>query len=311
MPKTVTVNVTANDVTYTGLVAGETIVARGSNDTIIAGPAHETLNAVGVNDTLEGAVGSATFAGDSTTTLIALPDPNATVQGVAIGLGNDATPNSMWSGVTFNGPLDLLSFPTSSTQHLYTGDLSGINKVIIDSGGDNALLGNNNGDVLEALGNGENFIQGGEGNDTLMGGSGQNFFFGEGGNNTLIGGSGTNIYFEDWGSIIRSGHNTIDSFHNDVITNFDVATDSLQFSLNQTTGQNEAPTSWNLVTVGGVESLEAVLGDGTSTLTLIGVTDPSLIHMFNWTPSSGPIPIPDVLLASHTLASAHDLHVFG
>lgn len=288
-----TLNVTTPDTTVTGTVAGETINALAAYDTIIGGPGYEYLKALAANDTLEGHAGSDTFTGDvgGATMLIALPDLSASLAGVEVDLSN----GNLYTGLAITGNANLLS-ETWTHQHEYSSTISNINDVTVNTSGLAVLIGNDNIDILISAGTGPSYLQG---SGTLIGGSGYNVFVPGNGTNTLTGGSGGNYYYQAWGIDNKLNH----SVHNDIITNFNTSTDVLAFQLY--TKGSEAPTSWNLVSVNGVPSLEATLGDGMSTLTLIGVTDPSLIHMENFNPSTGvTTQLPDVGLANATEASA-------
>ncbi len=281
-PPGLVLNVTASNVTVTGTANLETINALGANDTIIAGPGYEYLNAVGANDTLEGAIGSATFtglAGSSNSTLIALPGLTATVPGVEVGLG--APSGVTLAGVTVAGT-DFSNLSMTYQQRFLNNDL-GISNVTIDDNGDNVVWGAPGGSTIVVNSNGTNEIFARSGGSVItVNGNGHDFMRAGGGNNTFSGGSGENFYLFGVGTaaLPATKHSpaTPATYFSDTITNFNVTNDTLEFEKN-IAGVSAAPTSWTLITVNGVQSLHAVLGDGVSTLTLIGVTDPSLIHM--------------------------------
>ena len=310
-PRRPVLNVTTADTTVTGTVNLETINALAANDTLIAGLGYEYLNAGGANDTLEGAIGSATFtglAGSSNSTLIALPGLTATVPGVEVHLGLGLTRTGVTvSGTDFSG----LSL---TYQQQFANTAVNIQNVTINDNGDNAVWGVK-GSIIVVNSNGTNEIHGAGGGDFLtVNGSGHDFLSGGPGDNTFTGGSGQNWYlFGDGQAATKSAPS---SYYHDTITNFSVANDTLEFEISQK-GVNEAPTSWTLITVNGVPSLHAVLGDGVSTLTLVGVTDPSHIHMENLNDANGATTqIPDVPIAgaaqtagSVSLLGVSDLHV--
>jgi Ca2+-binding RTX toxin-like protein len=313
-PPGLVLNVTTANTTVTGTANHETINALGANDTLIAGPGYEYLNAGGANDTLEGAIGSATFtalAGSSNSTLIALPGLTATVPGVEVHLG-PSTIAFARTGVTVSGTdFSNLSF-TYQQQFLHTA--VNINNVTIDDNGDNVVWGTLGGSTIVVNSNGTNEIFGVRGNNVItVNGNGHNFLSSGAGNTTFTGGTGQNSYlFGDGQAATKS---TPSSYFHDTITNFSIANDTLVFQTTQA-GVIDAPTSWTLITVNGVSSLHAVLSDGVSTLTLVGVTDPSHIHMENLNDANVTITqLPDVGFAgaaqtagSVSLLGVSDLH---
>jgi Ca2+-binding RTX toxin-like protein len=285
-------NVTTANTTVTGTVNLETINALANGDTLIAGPGYEYLNAGAVGDALEGAIGSVTFAGlsgASNTTLIALPSLTATVPGVEVHLGLGMTR----AGVTVSGT-DFASL-SMTYQQQFAKTAVNINNVIINDNGDNVVWGAK-GATIVVNGNGVNEIFGAGGGDTItVNGSGRNYLDGGIGSNTLTGGSGQNWYL--FGDGLPATKSAPSSYYHETITNFSIANDTLEFEISQR-GVNEAPKSWSLTTVNGVASLTAVLGDGFSTVTLVGVTDPSHIHMENLNDANGATTqIPDVPIA--------------
>jgi hypothetical protein len=298
-----TYNVTTPNTTFTGTVNGETINALAANDTIIGGPGYEYLVAQSAGDTLEGAVGSVSFTaarGSSNTTIEPLPGLTATVPGIGVELASGSNESLTFSGLAITGN-DIAA--TFTHQYSYTNTISsGINNVAVKNPGDIFISANSNADILTAVGPGTHYLQGSN-NDTLVSsGSGYGIFVPIAGDNTLTGGSGGNYYYQIWGFNTK----LTQTVHNDTITNFNTSTDVLAFELY--TKGSEAPTSWNLISVNGVPSLEATLGDGMSTLTLLGVTDPSLIHMENFNPSTGvTTQLPDVPLAGATEAASVSL----
>lgn len=286
-----TLNVTTADVTVTGTVNLETINALAAYDTIIAGPGYEYLNAGSSNDTLEGAIGSTTFkglSGSTNSTLIALSDPNATLPGVSVNLGSGETDAGTY--ITGNFPYTFNFY----SQYQFPGTAVGIDNVTITNNGTNVVHGNGAVSTVIINGNGENYVF--SASTIVINGSGTDVLSDITGTNTLTGGSGQNYYYEGLGHAATKFGKAV--FSNNTITDFHTASDTLEFGMNST-GGNAAPTSWTLITVNGVQSLHAILGDGLSTLTLIGVTDPSQIHMVGINQATGVVvQLPDVPLAA-------------
>jgi Ca2+-binding RTX toxin-like protein len=297
-----TLNVTTADTTVTGTVNLETINALAASDTIIAGPGYEYLNAGSSSDTLVGAIGSATFtglSGSTNSTLVALSDPNAALPGVEVKLISGETD----AGTSFSG-----NFPYSfnvNNQYQFSGTAVGIENVTITNNGDNEAYGNGPGSTVIVNGNGENYLA--NASTIIATGSGMDYFTDNTGTNTLTGGSGQNYFYEALGHAASKFTKAAES--NNTITNFHTASDTLEFQMTST-GGNAAPTSWTLIMVNGVQSLHAVLGDGLSTLTLVGVTDPSAIHMVGVNQATGAVvQLADVpLAASVTLLGVSDMH---
>ncbi|HEY2482492.1 MAG TPA: hypothetical protein VGI30_09900 [Caulobacteraceae bacterium] len=306
-----TINVDTADTTVTGTVALETINALAASDTLIAGPGYEYLNAGSSNDTLEGAIGSVTFkglSGSTNSTLIALSDPGATLSGVVINLLSGETDAGTW----FTG-----NFPYSFnyySQHQFPGTAVGIENVTITNDGENVVYGNGQGSTIIVNGNGDNYLA--NASMEIVNGSGIDYYTDNSGTNTLTGGSGQNYYYESLGFAATKFKAAV--YSNNTITNFHTGSDTLEFQIFGSS--NAAPTSWTLITVNGVPSLHAVLGYGLlSSLTLVGVTDPSLIHMVGITETGTVVQLADVGLASHAetgvtllgVSDAHPAHTFA
>lgn len=192
-------------------------------------------------------------------------------------------------------------------QQQFTNSAVNIQNVTIDDNGDNVVWGAQ-GSTIIVNSNGTNEIFGRGGGDTItVNGSGKNYLAGGIGSNTLTGGSGQDWYL--FGDGLPATRSAPSSYYHDTITNFSIANDTLEFEISQR-GVNEAPTSWSLTTVNGVVSLTAVLGDGVSTVTLLGVTDPSHIHMENLNDANGATTqIPDVPTAGSHAATGAGAHL--
>jgi Ca2+-binding RTX toxin-like protein len=163
----------------------------------------------------------------------------------------------------------------------------------------NHVIGTAGNDFIVAGLLGPDTLDGGPGNDVLEGRPGMN--------DTLIGGTGNDVLLAFWGNNTLTGGvagatsastptgNDVFAFapppagvpvSHDVVTDYNVD-DSLTF-YTTASGASQAPTSWQPVTVNGVASLEGVAYGGAVVVTLLGVTDPSTVHVVNWNPASGP-----------------------
>lgn len=292
-PGTETVNASnANGQTFIlGATSNVNLFTGTGTGSVIAGGGNDTLN-------LQGTQSAAISAGDvrvktysGSTTVVATGSSSvfaSVVKGYAGSM--DFVNSSTGSVLVAGGSGSLTVFGGAGGGH-FTGGTAGNNLLIAGSGAA-VLVGAGNGDVLDAgfnadgvtaspTVNGTNYLYAGYGNETLQAssatgsnlflagagvdvistdGAGSQFFFGSSGSATMTGSTvngAVNVYF--------FGSNTGNTGGNDVITNFNLATDKL-FAVDQT-----LISSITGSVVNGTPSVLVSLSDGTQ-ITMQGLS---------------------------------------
>ncbi|MGX9965650.1 calcium-binding protein [Roseomonas sp. F4] len=145
---------------------------------------------------------------------------------------------------------DLLNAPAGDIDHLIFG-----------LGGDDTIFGRGGDDVIYG-GLGKDVLRGGAGEDELYGGGGADRLIGGSGDDTMNGGAGADSF--EFG----------DGFGHDLITGFQIGTDTLQISSNiNATGISDPTDLLSLVSDDGSGNAIITLGSDTITLQGISVSD--------------------------------------
>jgi hypothetical protein len=138
--------------------------------------------------------------------------------------------------------------------------------VINGGNGDDLIVGGVSDDIINA-GNGSDVVFGGAGNDVIDGGNGSDVISGGAGNDVIIGGRGDDLLSGGADSdVFRFGS----SFGNDVITDFNKFQDKIDFS-GFTTAQLNAVIAGATNVLGGVK-----LSVGGNSVTILGINTSDL-----------------------------------
>lgn len=199
----------------------DNIVANGANDIIDAFGGSDRVNGGGGNDTLEGSGGNDTLLGSDGNDTLLGGNGNDSLNGgkgndnLTGGLGDDILIGGLGiDRVTESGDVNFRLTNTSLTANANgTDTLSGIETATITGGNSNNTInasGFTLGSVLFKGGAGNDFIIGGNSNDTLTGGPDNDDIIGAVGNDILNGGDGNDFLEGQEGNDIINGGDGID-----------------------------------------------------------------------------------------------------
>uniref|UniRef100_UPI003A933240 VCBS domain-containing protein n=1 Tax=Kordiimonas sp. TaxID=1970157 RepID=UPI003A933240 len=243
-------------------------------DIIVGGAGNDKINAGGGNDFV---IGGGANDGNNRQSLDENSDPNApgadTIRG---GSGDDTILGGGWNDdlTDDNGRYDDGEEVESSNEDNVIWAGSG-NDVAAGSSGNDILGGSDGGDVIKGL-SGDDVIFGNDDDDTVLGGDGDDTLFGGSGNDIIGGGDGDDIIWAGAGDDQLSGGDGADGFifgaasGNDVISDFDVSADSLDF-LGRFSSVEDVLSASADSTQEGTAGVLVNLGDGESVF-LSGVT---------------------------------------
>jgi Ca2+-binding RTX toxin-like protein len=193
-----------------GGFAGQSSLDGGAgNDTIVGGFASDTMIGGLDNDSLSG-IFNLGSGGDGNDTIDAtFAGTNATLITLDGGLGNDSLVGSSSPGVTnfMDGGAGNDTIFFGSTGDQLIGDFAGND--FISCSNPNLTFGSTTNIITDTLGN--NFLDGGNGNDVFTTGDGIDVLFGRAGDDTLNGGGGNDTLFGDVGNDYLIGGDGNDS----------------------------------------------------------------------------------------------------
>ncbi len=241
----------------------DTVSGGGGNDTIDGGTGSDTLNGDGGRDTINGGLGNDTLNGGNGNDTLNGGAGNDTING---GNGNDTIEISLGADTIDGGDgtdtYDASAAPGDITVNLNAGTTAGTggdtlaNVENVDGGaGNDTLIGNGDDNVLDG-GDGDDTLYGLGGDDRLIGGNGNDTLNGNTGNDTLNGGAGDDTLDGGLGDDTLNGGGGTDTLDgglgNDTL-NGGSGTDTLNGGLGDDT----------LNGGGGADTLDGGLGDDT------------------------------------------------
>jgi VCBS repeat-containing protein len=165
------------------------------------------------------------------------------------------------------------------------------NDNVVGTGGEDLLSGGNGNDVVSGLG-GHDGLSGGNGNDTLYGGAGNDFLYGDNGNDVLDGGTGRDVLAGGNGNDTLTGGADADLFVVGKGGGNDIVTD-FSASLDQIfLDDGVSVKSWKAADVNGdgMTDLSIAFSNGGGSLVLLGVSDFSSVHFADHVPPAPAFP---------------------
>lgn len=179
--------VTTIDVSLEGGAGNDTLLGGSQNDSLFGSNNNDSLLGGAGNDTLRGGFDNDTLRGGSgVDVLLEINDSNFTLTNTQLfATGVDSI--SEFEVANLVGGVSNNSLNASATTTM---------SAILEGGaGNDTLIGSNQNDTLSG-GNDNDFLEGRDSNDSLNGGSGNDTMTGGNGNDTIFGGDGNDLLFE-------------------------------------------------------------------------------------------------------------------
>ncbi len=224
----------------------DTVYGDADDDLILGGDGNDILNGDDGEDAIEGGSGNDTIKGGDGGDLLIGEQGNDMIIG---GEGSDR----MIGG----GGADTLK--GDDGDNFLNG--GGGNDILIGGADDDTLSGNAGDDVLKGM-EGTNFMSGGTGNDTIRGGGDSDELFGDEDDDRLYSGAGADFLEGGTGNDVIFGNNSdgsgdfavdtfifVADFGNDVIKDFEIGFDGIEFAGGITSDQVSTATSGNNVII--------------------------------------------------------------
>ena len=188
------------------------LTAKDGNDSVWGGDGNDTLYGEQGNDRLYGEDGDDTLVGGMGIDILVGGNGNDTLRGendndVLIGDGQgdgtDGLQSTIEKAVNAETFQDFLNLKSPEELESY------ISRFEAEDDGNDTLEGGDGDDLLFGMG-GDDMLNGGDGNDLLFGGSGNDFLDGGNGADTLYGGAGNDILVYDANDVLIHGGSGID-----------------------------------------------------------------------------------------------------
>lgn len=284
----VMVNGTLKSYSEEQIAAGFILKADAGNDTVVGGPGPDEIDGGAGNDRITGGDGlDKLFGGAGNDQLIDNDqlvvdsdpndgiDPNANRGAIFDGgrgidtidfSGSPVAVGIDLSGVAFLGIAVQVVNGTHQVhwESSISGRITGVEN-LVGSEFNDFLVGNQYDNVIRG-GAGDDIIWGGgmsASNDQLLGEIGNDLLYGGVGDDFLTGGAGNDVFAFD--GTVANGR--------DVIFDYTPGEDVVRFDY-----MSQSPT-WSQTSYDGIDSLLGTYQDGSSSITLVGITDASLVTM--------------------------------
>lgn len=253
-------------VVISGGGGADTITTGAGPDSINGGAGADNINSGGGNDTLQGGADDDTVnGGDGTDVLSETADVNFTVgASTLVGFGNDSF-----------SLIERVSLTTGDGANLIDASAFAGGVDVSSGGGADTIIGSSAGDSINS-GSGADSVTGGNGDDTIQGGPDDDILLGGVGSDALSGGTGNDRVDGGGGGDALTGGAGRDTLIGGTGTDSLIEVDDALSVVVTNTSLSGYSASGN-DSLGGIESVQLILGAGSSMIDAQALTIPLVV----------------------------------